>query len=63
MTNHLTGQTVNAAPQYYGRSSAGAATGYVYNGPAFGHNFSGTAQGSAGGDCLGYLSVSDSFVF
>jgi hypothetical protein len=55
-------QTVTASPQYsaYG---AGAGTGWVYNGPSFGHNFSGTATATASGDCWGYLSISDSFVF
>ena len=61
VTNAQTGQTVNATPQYvYG--GAGAGTGWVYSGPSFGHNLSGTATASAGGDCWGYLSVSDSFV-
>lgn len=57
----VTPQTVTATPQYsaYG---AGAGTGWVYNGPSFGHNFSGTATASASGDCWGYLSVSDTFV-
>ena len=62
VTNNLTGQTVNAPLQQYGRRSAAAATGYVYSGPSFGHDLSGTATAQAGGDCLGYLSVSDSFV-
>lgn len=57
----VTPQTVTATPQYsaYG---AGAGTGWVYNGPNFVHNFSGTATASASGDCWGYLSVSDTFV-
>jgi hypothetical protein len=55
-------QTVNATPQY-GAYSAGAGTGWVYNGPSFVHDFSGTATASASGDCWGYLSVSDTFVF
>lgn len=57
----ITPQTVTATPQYtsYG---AGAGTGWVYNGPSFVHDFSGTATASAGGDCWGYLSVSDTFV-
>jgi hypothetical protein len=57
----VTPQTVTATPQYSG-TGAGAGTGWVYNGPSFVHNFSGTATASASGDCWGYLSVSDTFV-
>jgi hypothetical protein len=57
----VTPQTVTATPQYSG-NGAGAGTGWVYNGPSFVHNFSGTATASASGDCWGYLSVSDTFV-
>jgi len=61
-TNVATGQTLTGTPQYLANSAA-AASGTVYSGPNFVHNLSATATATAGGDCWGYLSVSDTFVF
>jgi len=59
-TNVLTGQTVHATPVGT-TSSVGAATGYIYNGPNFGHHLTGRATGTASGDCFTYVSLEDAF--
>ena len=58
--NELTGQTVNATPQYLAYS-AGAATGYVYSGPSFSHHLKARATATANGDCFAYLSIEHVF--
>lgn len=56
--NKDTGQVVQR--NTVGISSAGISTGYVYSGPAFGHNLSASASVSGAGYCFGYISISDS---
>lgn len=59
-TNVVTGQTVHATPvgNIY---SVGAATGYIYSGPDFGHHLTGRATGVASGDCFAYVSLEDAY--
>lgn len=44
----------------YGADYGSASTGYVYSGPAFGHNLYAAASVSGVGNCSGYVSISDS---
>lgn len=54
--NLSTGQTVHRN----GISSGiGVSTGYVYSGPAFSHNLTASASVYGGGDCFGYVAISD----
>ena len=62
VTDNLTGVTVNATPLNSPQTS-GAGTGAVYSGPSFGHDLRGTATALASGDCWGYLSLTDQFLF
>lgn len=55
--NKITGQVVQRSS---GGSNGGISTGYIYNGPDFGHLMSAVATVSGGGDCFGYASLSDS---
>ncbi len=56
--NLYTGQLVSyAAPGVW---STGVSTGYIYSGPVFSHNLRAFAAVSGVGNCLGYVSISDS---
>lgn len=58
--NRDTGQVVQYSGVGY--TSAGVGTGYVYSGPAFGHNLFAVATVNGIGNCFGYVSISDSML-
>jgi hypothetical protein len=55
--NRRTGQIVSR--NISGFTSASAAAGYIYSGPTLMHDLYAFSSFSAGGSCIGYLSISD----